>query len=122
MDSPGAIQGSGLGNFLTLLVVGMLCLGAYLYYPIAIKSMYLKELMGEVTLQSGGANKDEVAERMVLDAERKHDIILFHEDIDFERREKFLRLYVTWRPLILIPLINKDIELKKEYMKERIVF
>lgn len=83
--------------------------------------MHLDEIMGEVTLQGNKIDNEKMIDLLVKQAERKHGIILFEEDVEIERTSKFLQMFVTWRPIIYIPIIGKEIELEKEYVKERVI-
>ncbi|MCB1197550.1 MAG: hypothetical protein KDK51_04195 [Deltaproteobacteria bacterium] len=115
------IFGGTVINAATLIFSLMLVIGCVLYFPIVVKGTHLDEVMGEITLQSKGIDSEILIETLIREAEREHDVILFEEDIKIERTDKLIQVYVTWRPIIYIPLIGKEIELKKDYVKERIV-
>lgn len=120
MHIPKSIKGGTVIDFLTAAATILLIIASFLYFPIALDQMRLDELMGELTLQKKGIKEEALITALVEEAERKYNIILFEEDVFIDRYGNVMELTVIWRPLIVVPILDYEIELRKEMVRERI--
>lgn len=94
----------------------------WLYFPVFTGGMELEKMAKEYTLRSNRVTVERLHEMFLEEADYQHDIFLFDEDLIIRKENKKMKVDIIWRPILYIPIIGKEIELKKHYSYERMMY
>lgn len=98
--------GFGFSEIFTALILATLLYGSYLYVPLVYKSQELQTIVKDYTFKTGSATPEMLKAAVMEDAKSKLNIDLNFDDVIVTMENDRTVIQATWRPVILIPLIE----------------